>query len=724
MRLSGGIFPFLGFSLVLGCAISTKDIQPKGDFITPPVVSKKMLKSPEQLHEILKNPKTDTNLRWWAQFKLSQHYQQTDLAKACEGFSKLSQISRFPLKTLSHLKAYESCTKEQAAHYDLSELDLEQTPKWLEKQALDIALEYYDKNQIVEKALKLHHEKSKQNMAFSKKIHHTKKALNYALKINDKDYAELLKNRLYKLSPKLNPKVDSKDYLKIASEHRRDREFKQAEKYYYKIINSKSFSFEEKIRAYKGLALSHKLNRDKETALEIQKKLSQFIYKFFIKDKKTYAKAYYNQQIRYARAMWTLNYVTDANKLLQALEGEVKDLVPVTDIYWLLGRMAEEKQNFKSAIAWFKKGLNTKNISNYDTEKLTWYLAWNYRKVKDYEKALPAFQSIVDMTSSSFDRSRYSYWLARTYQDLGRKDEAEIVYEKLREEDQLGYYGILAHREQGLKLEQQKAPERTLASKAKLKFYQTINNNYVHWLMAVDETEVANNYLNFTARRMHAESGYGAEDWLQLFNNFQKLGNHLSIFEHLYKIPGHQRAQLLSKQPGLLFPRPYYNTVLESGDRYNVAPEFIYSIMRQESAFDPNARSHADAFGLMQLLPELAEKNAGWMQLPYKHFDDLYKPQINIALGAAHLRELFDKYNGMMIPTIASYNASESAIRGWLSTRYRGDSIEFIEDIPYEETKTCVRLVLRNFVYYQLLTSESLAIGFPEWTLNLDKSSS
>ena len=112
------------------------------------------------------------------------------------------------------------------------------------------------------------------------------------------------------------------------------------------------------------------------------------------------------------------------------------------------------------------------------------------------------------------------------------------------------------------------------------------------------------------------------------------------------------------------------------------------------------------------------------MQLPYKHFDDLYKPQINIALGAAHLRELFDKYNGMMIPTIASYNASESAIRGWLSTRYRGDSIEFIEDIPYEETKTYVRLVLRNFVYYQLLTSESLAIGFPEWTLNLDKSSS
>ncbi|MCH2535381.1 MAG: tetratricopeptide repeat protein [Bdellovibrionales bacterium] len=575
MRLSGGIFPFIGFSLVLGCAISTKDIQPKGDFITPPVVSKNILNSPDQLQAIIKNKKADVNLRWWAKFKLSQHHQNTDPAKACEGFSQLSQISRFPLKTLSHLKAYESCTQEQANHFELTELDLENTPKWLEKQALDIALNYYDKNQIAEKALKLHYEKSKQNMAFSKKIHHTKKALDYALKLEDKDYINRLEKRLYRLSPKLNPKVDSKDYLKIASEHRRDREFKQAEKFYYKIIHSKHFSFEEKIRAYKGLALSHKLNRDKQTALEIQKKLSQFIYKFFIKDQKTYAKDYYNQQIRYARAMWTLNYVSDAKKLLIALEGEVKDFVAVTDIYWLLGRMAEEKQNFKSAIGWFKKGLQTKNISNYDKEKLTWYLAWNYRKVRDFEQALPAFQQIVRIASSSFDKSRYSYWLARTYQDLGKKEQANEVYETLREEDQLGYYGILAHREQGIKLEQQETPERSLASKAKLKFYQTINNNYINWLMAVDETQVANNYLNFTARRMHADSGYGADDWLQLFNYFQRLGNHLSIFEHLYKIPGHQRAQLLSKKPGLLFPRPYFNTVLDSGDRYNVAPEFI-----------------------------------------------------------------------------------------------------------------------------------------------------
>ena len=171
--------------------------------------------------------------------------------------------------------------------------------------------------------------------------------------------------------------------------------------------------------------------------------------------------------------------------------------------------------------------------------------------------------------------------------------------------------------------------------------------------------------------------------------------------------------------PQLIFPKPYYEHVTESANRFGISPEFIYSIMRQESAFDPRARSHMDAFGLMQLIPKVAQKSAEAFNIRFEKPEDLYDPQTSISLGAAHLRHLWDKYSGQLILATASYNANEKAITGWLKTRYRGDTLEFIEDIPYEETRNYIKLVLRNLVFYQVVNSSEKVVSFPEWALNL-----
>jgi soluble lytic murein transglycosylase len=140
--------------------------------------------------------------------------------------------------------------------------------------------------------------------------------------------------------------------------------------------------------------------------------------------------------------------------------------------------------------------------------------------------------------------------------------------------------------------------------------------------------------------------------------------------------------------------------------------------MRQESAFNPLARSSADAFGLMQLLPRVAKSSALKNNIPLNQDADLFKPHVNIPLGSAHLSDLWEKYNGQFILAVASYNASEKAIQNWLSTRYRGDSLEFIEDIPYEETRSYVKLVMRNLVFYQRIYATE-PIPFPEWCLEI-----
>jgi soluble lytic murein transglycosylase len=129
-----------------------------------------------------------------------------------------------------------------------------------------------------------------------------------------------------------------------------------------------------------------------------------------------------------------------------------------------------------------------------------------------------------------------------------------------------------------------------------------------------------------------------------------------------------------------------------------------------------------DAFGLMQLLPEVAERAAEEHGIPMSKAEDLYEPHINIPLGAAHLRKLWDRYRGEFVLAVASYNASERAIMNWLKTRYRGDALEFIEDIPYDETREYVKLVMRNMITYQMMNAQEKAPEFPEWALRIESS--
>jgi soluble lytic murein transglycosylase len=93
---------------------------------------------------------------------------------------------------------------------------------------------------------------------------------------------------------------------------------------------------------------------------------------------------------------------------------------------------------------------------------------------------------------------------------------------------------------------------------------------------------------------------------------------------------------------------------------------------------------------------------------------------VNIPVGASFIKKLEIQWNNQFIPTVASYNASDKAIRGWLQTRFKGDSIEFIEDIPYEETRGYVRLVIRNLIFYQLMAADGQKIAFPDWVLKLE----
>ena len=132
---------------------------------------------------------------------------------------------------------------------------------------------------------------------------------------------------------------------------------------------------------------------------------------------------------------------------------------------------------------------------------------------------------------------------------------------------------------------------------------------------------------------------------------------------------------------------------------------FAEDMMRQESNFDPDAISLAHAVGPMQLLPETARVVAGELHLPY---DEGRLPQLsfNVALGTRYLVDLGEKFtqSPARLPLIvAAYNAADEAVPRWLSRAPKMDIDEFVERIPYTETRGYVACVMGNWAHYEYL---------------------
>jgi peptidoglycan lytic transglycosylase len=156
----------------------------------------------------------------------------------------------------------------------------------------------------------------------------------------------------------------------------------------------------------------------------------------------------------------------------------------------------------------------------------------------------------------------------------------------------------------------------------------------------------------------------------------------------------------------LLFPLPYRNDLVRSARQQHLDPYMLAALIRQESEFNPRALSPAHAYGLTQLEPGTGRalaRRAGVRRFTNR---SLFQPSTNLKLGARYLRALFDQWGGRWEPALASYNAGKSRVAGWLTWNDYREPAEFVESIPFTETREYVEAVLRNAnVYRQLYSS-------------------
>lgn len=301
-------------------------------------------------------------------------------------------------------------------------------------------------------------------------------------------------------------------------------------------------------------------------------------------------------------------------------------------------------------------------------------------------------------------KSQWRYWLARalmTQPEL--RDSAQAVArEKLTElAAQRHYYGFMAARLLGVpgSMNIERTPlngaqltqlrrHPNIARAVELFALGDDLNGRREWYRALDTLEPAK---QLTAAELAYNLGLTA---LAIRSaNIAEARNHLHLRFPVAHEPAFRRASLRSTLPVPL----------------------LMAIARQESAMEPNARSSANARGLMQLLPTTAELVARRAGMSKPSVDDLHDPGTNIALGSYHLAWLVDRFDGQVPLAVAAYNAGEHRVDRWLKESDGLPMDQWIETIPFTETRNYVKNVLAfRHVYAHKLATPTPMLGNDE----------
>ncbi len=159
----------------------------------------------------------------------------------------------------------------------------------------------------------------------------------------------------------------------------------------------------------------------------------------------------------------------------------------------------------------------------------------------------------------------------------------------------------------------------------------------------------------------------------------------------------------------ILFPEPWWGTIRAESAKNGLDPYMVASLIRQESEFNPNAISYADAYGLMQLLPTVGRTMARQEGMRNFRTFQLLDPETNIRLGTRYLRQMLDRFGGVQEYALAAYNAGDNRVAGWQTEGPYSGMDEFVESIPFSETRNYVQAIVRNEETYRAIDAYAQA---------------
>jgi len=356
-----------------------------------------------------------------------------------------------------------------------------------------------------------------------------------------------------------------------------------------------------------------------------------------------------------------------------------------------------------------------------------WNLARHYSNNNSYSEALDYYRELSERFSQSRLGDDALYWKGKILENMGSDEEAKIAYEKLIREYPLSYYTeriieqrsdisfawpvSVSKKEDFINLEEflkkyDKIEGKGQLSLLKTELFEEISF-YKESIVELRETlnhNSGNIFLLFKLSSLYKKN----KDYNVSLNYSEIIFNYLEDNYQLEDLP----LELWES----LYPLYYDDVIRKRALEYEIDPLLVLAMIREESRFNPWNESVAGARGLMQIIFSTGEWIAQKLNLEDFTDEMLFDPEVNIDLGCWYIDYLKERFTNDSILVISGYNAGPGTTSKWLKQYDRSDLDNFVENVPYSETREHIKKVMKSYQMYKRL-AQVLSEEQMEWFL-------
>lgn len=651
--------------------------------------------------------------QWFASYKKAVRLSGEE---ACQEFKSLYQqaSSKNFIKDLAWVYQQKHCEEK-----DLGQLLELRSNEWVSSFVSDVAFEIavQQGNHKVVTDLSISLAQSKKSQNDQENI--LKQGIKSAASLGNDSLRSEIEKELWRKSPRLKPNPEKSIWHDVAEDHKTNREWQQAADMFRRIFDAAADSeWKTKIEALDGVrrSLKEKFRSDEaelEVFLRSSDEFGQYAFEVFKNKRKTMSLS----DQRYVLLSWFQHgrdywgYANNEREQKEKVRQVVNEALAFEDLplslqaeaYVLLSRVSKNYLEYENGAQEAKKAVDllsrTRRTLKWQKElydSALWFHAFLLRLDDKLDDSLKAMEKVSSQSNATWAQRRGQFWVARTIQQLEGDTKAQSKYQRFIDRYPFHYYSIWARYAANISVSP--LARKTYSNPQRPKEVSQKSHQLILQLVAAGEARMARNYLNRFIRSTSTKFEH------MVYRHF--VGDHYSVMSAFYSMSAERKMWLQKNHSGLIYPLPHNPLVQSAAEKFDHVDEFyIYSIMRQESTFDPYSLSWADARGLLQLVPRIAEQEKQRAGVEFSHVDELFLPEVNIPIGSAALDTRFQiNYNNFIIAT-GSYNAGEERVHRWWDKLFQGDVLEFLEDIPTEETRLYIRLVARNYFNYQRLAA-------------------
>jgi soluble lytic murein transglycosylase len=384
------------------------------------------------------------------------------------------------------------------------------------------------------------------------------------------------------------------------------------------------------------------------------------------------------------------------------------------------GQIAEDANNLTDASYFLRAAVNSFQGSA-EVAQAQFNLAWLAHEAKNYQESSRLLTEHLAFYAdkNTDNRGRAGYWAARDSQRAGKVAEARALYQAMQARYDANWYGYLARQRLDAMGPGGNARQQTFASDSVVA--RAVAN--LQTVTVAEETAGSNEEFRITKADQLAN--IGVDDWAleelakaselapdspkvnlataRIYRSQEDNVRALNVLKKSYPDYSQMKPEELTRSEwDVFYPLPYWDIIVQESRARNLDPFQVAGLIRQETVFNPRARSSARAYGLMQVLVPTATLTAKKYGVNRAiSADSLFEPRLNIQLGTAYLRDQIDKF-GRIEYVAAAYNAGPVRAVQW-RTSLPAEIDEWTEAIPFKETRGYVQGVVRNRLQYERL---------------------